>query len=213
MTVNAAFFKNNRAFIAFIAFILIAIIGFFSWRVYHVQIKDPLDRVLLDPPLSLTPFNLVDGNNNPFTLERLKGKWTFLFFGYTSCPDVCPTTLTEMATMSTLLAKSTEKNSIQFVFISVDPARDTPEHLGNFVVYFNKSFTGATGTIDQLNTLTRQINIKHRRLQGDEYLVEHSADILLFDPQARLFARFPAPHYSEEISVLFTDIMKLNKDT
>ena len=212
MTVNAAFFKNNRAFIAFI---LIAIIGFFGWRVYHVQIKDPLDRILLDPPLTLTPFHLNAGDNNPFTLEQLKGKWTFLFFGYTSCPDVCPTTLTEMASMSKLLAKSTEPNTIQFVFISVDPERDTPEHLKNFVAYFNKTFTGATGTIDQLNTLTRQINIKHRRLkeQGNNYLVEHSADILLFDPQARLFARFPAPHYSEEISSLFTEILKLNKDT
>ena len=212
MTVNAAFFKNNRAFIAFI---LIAIIGFFGWRVYHTQIKDPLDRILLDPPRSLTSFHLNAGDNNPFTLEQLKGKWTFLFFGYTSCPDVCPTTLTEMASMSKLLAKSTEPNTIQFVFISVDPERDTPEHLKNFVAYFNKTFTGATGTIDQLNTLTRQINIKHRRLkeQGNNYLVEHSADILLFDPQARLFARFPAPHYSEEISSLFTEILKLNKDT
>ena len=128
---------------------------------------------------------------------------------------MCPTTLTEMASMSKLLAKSTEPNTIQFVFISVDPERDTPEHLKNFVAYFNKTFTGATGTIDQLNTLTRQINIKHRRLkeQGNNYLVEHSADILLFDPQARLFARFPAPHYSEEISSLFTEILKLNKDT
>jgi len=209
MTVNAAFFKNNRAFIAFI---LIAIIGFFSWRVYHVQIEDPLDRILLDPPRSLTPFHLNAGDNNPFTLEQLKGKWTFLFFGYTSCPDVCPTTLTEMATMSKLLAKSTEPNTIQFVFISVDPERDTPEHLKNFVAYFNKTFIGATGTIDQINTLTRQIHIKHRRLkeQGNDYLVEHSADILLFNPQARLFARFPAPHYSEEISSLFNEILKLN---
>jgi protein SCO1/2 len=212
MTVNAAFVKNNRALIAFI---LIAVIGFFSWRVYHVQIQDPLDRILLDPPRSLTPFSLVAGDNNPFTLEQLKGKWTFLFFGYTSCPDVCPTTLTEMATMSKLLAKSTEPNTIQFVFISVDPERDTPDHLKNYVAYFNKTFTGATGTIDQLNTLTRQIDIKHRRLkeQGNDYLVEHSADILLFNPQAKLFARFPAPHYSEEISTLFTEILKLNKDT
>jgi protein SCO1/2 len=211
MTVNAAFFKNNRAFIAFI---LITIIGFFSWRVYHVQIEDPLDRILLDPPRSLTPFHLVAGDNKPFTLEQLKGKWTFLFFGYTSCPDVCPTTLTEMATMSNLLAKSTELNTLQFVFISVDPERDSPEHLKNFVAYFNETFTGVTGTIDQLNTLTGQINIKHRRLekQGNNYLVEHSADILLFDPQARLFARFPAPHYSEEISALFTEILELNKD-
>ena len=81
MTVNAAFLKNNRAFIAFI---FIAIIGFFSWRVYHVQIEDPLDRILLDPPRSLTPFHLVAGDNKPFTLEQLKGKYKWQFYQMSS---------------------------------------------------------------------------------------------------------------------------------
>ncbi|NOX43447.1 MAG: SCO family protein [Gammaproteobacteria bacterium] len=207
MTANSSFFKNNRTFIAFA---VSAIIGFFLWRVYDVQIKDPIDRIMLDQPQSITPFSLIGSNNKPFTNEQLKGKWTFLFFGYTSCPDVCPTTLTEMATLSELLSHSNDLNQIQFIFISVDPDRDTPDHLKNFIAYFNESFVAATGTIEQLNTLTDQLSVQHRRLkeQGDEYLVEHSAELLLFSPESTLLARFSAPHHADKISKLFSQLIK-----
>lgn len=197
--------KNN---VIALTVALIAIVVFFGWRFYSVKIQDPQDRVLINPAQALTDFSLVDANDKPFTLDNLTGKWTFLFFGYTSCPDVCPTTLSEMVTVKKLLSNLNEQKQIQFVFISVDPQRDPPEHLKNFISYFNKDFVGVTGSIENLNKLTTQIGIKHRRLteQGGEYLVEHSSDILLFNPAARLYAKFPAPHYSKDIAELFTNI-------
>jgi len=208
MTAKPDFLKNNRLFFVFV---LIAVAGFFLWRLYSVQFQDPLEQILLDKPLSISAFSLNTADNIAFTQQQLKENWTFLFFGYTSCPDVCPTTLNEMASLKKLFTKPDEQKRIQIVFISVDPDRDTPEHLKSFVSYFDKTFIGATGTIEQLNTLTDQVRVKHKRLkkQGDEYLVEHSAAILLFNPQAQLIAKFPVPHYSEDIFKYFNQIRAL----
>lgn len=207
---------STRYHYALLFFIALSTIGgFFGWRLYDEKLQNPVDRVLLDEPVTLSEFELLDMNHNVFSLKQLSDKWTFLFFGYTSCPDVCPTTLSEMTTLNNLLSTNSINKRIQFVFISVDPDRDNPDHLKNFIAYFNKDFIAATGTIEQLNKLTRQISIKHRRLkqQGEEYLVEHSAEILLFSPKSKLVAKFPAPHYSNEIADNFNLIVTKLKDT
>jgi protein SCO1/2 len=91
---------------------------------------------------------------------------------------------------------------VQVVFISVDPARDPPELLKNFARYFNERFTAATGSVEQLTTLTDSIGARHRRLteQGADYRVEHSSEVWLIDPQARLYAKFPAPQHAPELA-------------
>lgn len=205
--------RRNYPLSLFIAVGIIVV--FFGWRFYDKNAQDPVDRALLDTPVTLTSFELIDANHKLFSLEQLRNKWTFLFFGYTSCPDVCPTTLSEMSSLNNSLSSRASKDKTQFVFVSVDPDRDTPDHLKNFIAYFNKDFIAATGTIEQLNTLTQQIGIKHRRIkeQGEDYLVEHSAEILLFSPKSKLVAKFTAPHYSDEINTSFNLIVKKLKDT
>ncbi len=215
MTVKPSFLQNNRIFIVLVLSTITVVL---LWRLYSVQFKGPLERILLDNPISMSAFTLQTGDKKPFTDHQLRGNWTFLFFGYTSCPDVCPTTLSEMATLNKLLTKTNEQNQIQIVFISVDPERDTVDHLKNFTAYFDENFIAATGSIEQLNVFTDQIKARHKRLrlkqgQGDEYLVEHSADVFLFDPNAELIAKFPAPHYSENIYKNFNDIISRNKNS
>ena len=160
--------------------------------------------VRVQPPRPLADFQLVDGDNQPFTRTRLQGRWSLLFFGYTHCPDVCPITMTELAKLTPLLqhAKDAPARALQIVFISVDPARDTPALLKNFAGYFNEHFIAATGPVDQLTTLTNSLGARHRRLteQGTDYRVEHSADVWLIDPQARLYAKFPVPQHAQEIA-------------
>lgn len=199
---------RNHTIIVF-SIVLVVIAVFTGWRYYDTRLKDPVEKVLVNPAQKLQAFTLTDNNNRPFSLGSIRNKWTFLFFGYTSCPDVCPTTLTEMTRLSDLLSTIKTRNTVQFVFVSVDPQRDSTEQLKGFIRYFNEDFIAATGTIEQLNMLTQQISIKHRRLteQGDDYPVEHSADILLLDPDTRLLARFAAPHYAEEISSIFSKIL------
>ena len=162
------------------------------------------DDVRVQPPRALADFQLVDGDNQVFTRTRLQGQWSLLFFGYTHCPDVCPFTMSELAKLTPLLqhAEDPAARSVQVVFISVDPARDHPELLKNFASYFDKRFIAATGPLEQLTALTDSIGARHRRLteEGQDYRVEHSAEVWLIDPQARLYAKFPAPQHAQEIA-------------
>lgn len=154
----------------------------------------------LTSPITLTPFQLTAHDQKPLDLNRLKDKWTLLFFGYTHCPDICPTTLTELAQMAKQLEPAVLKDT-QFVFVSVDPRRDTPESLAEYVGYFNEHFLGATGSIEALAVLVRQLGARFSlgTNPAGEPIVNHSSAMLLIDPQVRYYARLKAPHYSEEI--------------
>jgi protein SCO1/2 len=145
----------------------------------------------------LTTFRLTDQHGRVFDLDRLKDKWTFMFFGYTRCPDICPTTMAVMKNIATVLERDPRQIEAQFVFVSMDPERDKPESLGGYVEYFNPAFIGITGNQAQLDVLGRQLNIEVRRIEGDtsaSYLLSHTSSIMLFDPRARWYADFSPPH-------------------
>ncbi len=151
---------------------------------------------LLPNPRPLEPFALTGQDGKSFTLDNLKQGWHFLSIGYTHCPDVCPTT---MATYDAI-AKRTAKQDLKprFLFVSVDPERDTPEKLSQYVNYFNPEFLAATGPHPALQGLTNQLGMLYGKAEGQKtamgYLVDHSATILLIDPLGRLAAIFSAPH-------------------
>ena len=147
---------------------------------------------------TITDFQLTGHDGKPFTLENLKGKWSFAFFGYTHCPDICPTSLTMLAQVMKKLEKDNTLDTLpQVVFVSVDPERDTPELLAEYVPYFRPDFIGVTGGQEQLQILTRRLGIMYGKSPGDNadnYLMDHSAAILLFDPDGSFRAVFGAPH-------------------
>lgn len=153
---------------------------------------------LLPEGKAVADFQLTDHRGQPFTLENLKGNWTFAFFGYTHCPDVCPTSLTMLGQVQRKLAKLAELDTLpQVVFFSVDPERDTPELLSRFVPYFHPDFVGTTGEAAQILSLTRQLGILYGKAGDagtDNYLIDHSAAIILFDPEGRFHAVFGVPH-------------------
>jgi len=200
---------NYRAIIRFMSqsvkitlslIITILLIGAAAGLVQQNDNAVPGTEARLMTPKQLTAFQLTAHDLKPLNIERLKGKWTLLFFGYTHCPDVCPITLTELAQMAQQLSPEI-LSSTQFVFVSVDPQRDSPESLAEYVGYFNESFLAATGSIDALTTFARQLDSKFS-LETDpvgEPIVNHSSAMLLIDPQARYYARLKAPHYAEEI--------------
>jgi protein SCO1/2 len=149
-------------------------------------------------------FNLINQRGEPFTLASLEGHWTFAFFGYTHCPDVCPTSLAMLArVMKKLREKHPEDTLPQGLFVSVDPQRDTPATLAAYVPYFDPDFTGVTGDPEQIKVLTRQLGILYLKAEGsgaDDYLIDHSAAIILFDPQGRFHALFNVPHDADGIA-------------
>ncbi|MGD2055290.1 MAG: SCO family protein [Gammaproteobacteria bacterium] len=169
-----------------------------------------LHATLFAEPRTIQPFDLVDDTGKAFRNEDLQGRWSFVFFGYTHCPDVCPTTLSVLNSVARKLEK--QPQSPRFVFISVDPERDTPETLGRYVSYFNGEFIGATGTPDELNKLTQQLGVIYMRVTDNEdsenYLVDHSASVLLFDPDGRFHALFSPPLKAAEIAEDFRRMAK-----
>ncbi len=158
---------------------------------------------LLPDPKPVADFQLTDQAGQPFSLDNLKGRWTLAFFGYTHCPDVCPTSMAMLAQVQRQLEQDPDGAELpQVVFFSVDPERDTPELLASFVPYFHDSFIGVTGDADQILRLTRQLGIIYGKVEGsgdDDYLVDHSAAIILFDPEGRFRALFNVPHKPEYI--------------
>ena len=154
----------------------------------------------LEPARVLQDFTLTDHQGRPFTLAQMQGHWTFLFFGYTHCPDICPTTLTTLNAVARKIAAlpnpSPAAPTPQYVFVSIDPERDTPELLAKFVPYFNPDFIGATGTADAIAALTKQLSVLYLKVESQDpqgYLMDHSAALLLIDPQGRLHALMSPP--------------------
>ncbi len=161
----------------------------------------------------LTDFKLIGADSKTLGLNDLKGKWSFIFFGYIHCPDVCPLTLGILGQAFKLMEKNPAAyQEIQGVFISVDPKRDTPELAKEYASYFSSKFTGVTGETAQLEAVSRQmsasysIHPKATKESGDAYLVSHTSTIFLVDPQGRLYGKFPPPQTPQEIAEVFIKI-------
>lgn len=151
-----------------------------------------------------------DHNNQPFSEEQFKGKWSFLFFGFTHCPDVCPTTLLVMKSVWAKLPESAKQSpEPQLVFVSVDPDRDSPAILKNYVQYYHPDFVAITGEHKFLDILTVQVGALYGYEDGENenaYTVNHSAQVVLIDPQGYFRGVFTSPHQVNEIVNTFTAI-------
>ncbi|HEV8094655.1 MAG TPA: SCO family protein [Burkholderiales bacterium] len=168
---------------------------------------------LFPDPKPLTAFALTDDKNRVFDLASLKGKWSFLFFGFTHCPDVCPTTLAVLARARDNIAKNAVgAEDVQFVFVSVDPNRDTASKLRQYVDYFDTTFLGVTGDDAQIANLAGQLGAPYQVAITpgvENYPVYHSMAVFLLDPQARYHAVFTPPHDAEAIARRFKVVRKL----
>jgi protein SCO1 len=132
-------------------------------------------------------FALVDFNGKPRTLQDFRGKVVVMFFGYTHCPDVCPTTLAELA--ETMKRLGPAADNVQVLFVTVDPARDTPELLAQYVPAFDKRFLGLRGDDEALARTASEYKVIYQKQPGTtpgNYSMDHSAGTYIYDPQGRL---------------------------
>lgn len=169
-------------------------IGYWTFGRQH-QVTDS-SALLLHPPKPLPAFGLEADTQSPFTLASLHGHWSFLYFGYTHCPDVCPTTLADLDKMSGQLADLPAASRPTVYFISVDPKRDTPGVLARYARYFNADFVGVSGAPDQLQLLTHALGVAFSYDPPDQsgnYSVEHSSVVFLINPEAEEAAVFTSP--------------------
>ena len=147
------------------------------------------------------PFTLVDQNDRPVTEEDFRGSWTLVYFGYTYCPDVCPLGLQTIGRAMDLLPPAVVEQ-VTPIFITVDPERDTPQVLADYVPMFHPKLLGLTGTPEQVEQAKRAYRVYAKKAptaEGD-YLVDHSAFTFLMDPQGRYVTHFGHDVTAEEMA-------------
>lgn len=154
-------------------------------------------------------FTLVDHEGQRRTLADFKGKVVAVFFGYTHCPDVCPTTLADMALVAKKLGD--DANRVQVLFITVDPARDTKEVLAQYVPAFDKRFLGLWGTPEETEAVAREFKVyvhKNAVSEGGGYTVDHTSGTYIFDPSGHLRLLVP---YGQQPDAILHDVKVLLK--
>ncbi|MFX1712361.1 SCO family protein [Stutzerimonas stutzeri] len=150
--------------------------------------------VLLPQSRSVPELSLTNQDGEPVAVDELEGKWTLLFFGYTFCPDICPATLAELRQLKGLLPEDV-RDEIQPILVSVDPNRDTPQQLKQYLGYFKAGFQGLTGPLEDIQTLANGVGIPF--IPGDSsrenYTVDHSGNLVVIGPDGRQHGFIRAP--------------------
>ncbi len=160
------------------------------------------NATLLRTARPIADVRLQDTLGNEFRIQQLQGRWSLVFFGFTHCPDVCPTTLTILGQVARSLSDLPEAQRPQLVFVTVDPERDVPSVIKGYVEHFDKNMIGLTGELAQIEALAAQLGVAFQKVPLDQggYSMDHSAAILMLNPGAELNAIISAPHTVEGIS-------------
>lgn len=196
--------------VLFVSFLSLLIITFIIQSPDKRDIPKDLIAVMRPHVSTLQPFTLIDHNEKAFTINNLKDKWSFVFFGYTHCPDICPTTLFTLKQVNNALKKHPQSASaLQTIFVSIDPGRDKAKGLSEYIKYFNKDFIAATGTVDNLTAFSKQFSAAYIKEESDSsgnYLMSHTSSIFLVNPDMQIVASFSPPHDADTITTQYLKI-------
>jgi len=155
---------------------------------------DEANLLVLPRERALPQVALIDQDGQPFGTDALRGRWTLLFFGFTHCPDICPTTLADVRRLLSQLEPEV-RDQLQVILVSADPARDTPEQLKQYLGFYRAGFLGLTGEMEQLQRFSRGLGLPFvptSETQGN-YSVSHSGNLALVGPDATLRGHLRAP--------------------
>lgn len=196
----------------------LAVIAVVVGQWYQQRSDDPIgtlnriDGVTLFPhPLPVSEFHFVNQYNTPVTQADLLGRWQLMFFGFTFCPDICPTTLADLSRSYRQLSEA-EQAQWHIVLVSIDPERDTPDMLQPYMAYFNPDFVALTGNADALPRLAGELNVIYARAErpdGMAYLMDHSANLALIDPQGRYRGFVEPPHDAARMVPIMRSLLAL----
>ncbi len=183
-----------RSWLVVLAIVMVAIAG--AWLLKPV-LQPATAPVLISAQQypagkPLAPFALLDHNGQRFDNSRLQGKWSFVFFGYTSCPDICPTTLAVFSQFYRQLPPELQQDT-QLIFATVDPARDNVEKLARYVPFFHAELIGVTGDAAATDAFARDLGVAYAvvpQADGVDYLVDHSVRVFLLNPDGERHTLF-----------------------
>ena len=218
--------RNSKvSFAAFVVFDLLLahwLITLFQARdeVETINALNALGAIEYPDPYRLTPFQLSDQNGDPFLVEDFVGQWSLVFFGFTSCPDVCPITMSELAQAHRTITEMPDLPDPQVVFVSVDPERDSRQAVKRYVEQFNTDFIGLSGSEAGIGTLAEQLFVAFSKVDqadmvpgetgheshmpdggvtADGYMINHNIHVSLVNPEAELVALIRPPVRRESL--------------
>lgn len=185
--------------------LLLVLAGIFigAFLFQHIDFKhkinpDQFHGAYLEQPKQIQDFSFTGIDNGAFNKTYLQGHWTLVFFGFTNCPNICPTTMAELSKMYRMLEKKGVDKKPQVVFVSVDPLRDSLEKLEHYVHAFHKDFYAARGEEGQVQAMAHELGVAFAKTpQGSDaqnYDIQHGGAVLLFNPQGELNAILTPPH-------------------
>ena len=219
-----SFRKKLIAFLLFDAAVLLALVFLYSLqsdRETIIELRE-IGATIYPEARTLEPFSLIDEAGKSFTNANLEGQWTMLFFGFASCPDICPITMAELKKLYEQIEDSSIKNNLTIAMISVDPRRDTPEIMGSYVNKFNEEFIGVTGAFNEIAAMADQFFIAYSEPQhqhgGDanidaesNYLIGHSGHIAMINPAGEFHSVLRPPHRAKDINRAVTEIIESSR--
>lgn len=215
--------KLKLGLIAFVLVDVMLAVTFVS--LYSVQSDRKFDEELRNLGITMYPearvvhaFDLIDEKGENFGQTELIGRWNFVFFGFTSCPDICPLTMTELKQFYEGL-EATERDLLRVVMVSVDPDRDNTETLGRYVNSFNDDFVGLTGSMDAISVVASQFFVAHSAPEATshnnhtttseaaDYLIEHSGHLAIVDPEGKFAAVMQSPMRDNDIAEAYRKLL------
>lgn len=225
------------AFLLFDAAVVIALVFLFILRSERATITDlrEIGATVYPEPRVVEEFFLTDENLDVFSKDDLNGHWSLLFFGFTSCPDICPITMAELKKFYEQIEPD-DKDDLSIVMVSLDPNRDTPIITGDYVNKFNEDFLGVSGDLTAVAEIASQFFVGYTEplapgsssshaghgsshnaeepvpadLSSDDYLIEHSGHIAVINPDGEFHAVLRPPHRANDLFTAFSTIRKLS---
>ena len=201
--------------------VLIVALGLMLWsfqaRSISAEELESMGVVILPKPIAFDTLDLVDEDGQAFNRNDLAGKWSFAFFGYTHCPDICPITLSQMKTVFKSLAEQEDHqtlDNVQRLFVSVDVARDDPERVKKYTDNVDPEIIGVTGEPDAIKRFAESVYVGYEKLGDPEkqsdYLVEHQGNIVIFNRSGDCYGFIKSPFEDQHLTRIFKGLATLD---
>jgi protein SCO1/2 len=196
--------SKKNLIVTYVSLFILGIVAFFCYDQFQKSLQPQVQTAKILPSTRQLPAIVLNTATHKIGNADLNKHWTLMYFGYVSCPDICPTTLTTLKQTMQLLDTKKLGDKLQVLFVSVDPKRDTPEKLAQYTQYFDKRFVGATADKQNLDILTRAVGVPYGTFDNpkdkDNYIVDHGSSLILLNPKGEFAGYFSAPLKAELIA-------------
>lgn len=218
-TAPAATSKQRLGIWITLAVMLLIVVSLFGGSMIYTMVSRPdlgseleqRSALYFQTPRNVPEVALVNHHGEGFLSSDFKGQWHLINFGYSYCPDICPTNMMDMATIYDNLAEEGLAENIQMWMITVDPPRDTPEKLADYVPFFHPEFIGLTGEVTEIRVLAQQLNtVFFQESEDPAYTVAHSDNMAIINPQGEYVALLRPPHEPDQMTEVLSLLMRFS---